>query len=106
MQRTPIVTQHLPSDLTELLLTATPYVPPLAIEMLDDLAGRAGQSVTVGDLVDRHFMSPNQVWVYVSLLRRALGDNRHNPRYIRTARTGRNARAYQYVGPVAKQEVA
>ena len=106
MQHTPIVTRHLPGHLTELLLAATPYVPPQAIEMLDDMASRAGRHVTVADLADRLVVSPEQVWVHICLLRRALGDSRHDPRYIRTIRLYGNRYAYEYIGPVAESEAA
>ena len=79
---------------------------PKAFALLQALAGQAGRLVSKQDLL-------SQVWpgVFVSdavlkgtirELRKALGDDSHEPRYIETA----HRRGYRFVAPVAVVETS
>src|SRR5262249_50224452 len=63
-------------------------LPPIALEVLLVLVRLAGQLVTKRDLLGRvwqgTFVEDGILTVYISLIRKALGDTGRPPRYVQT----------------------
>jgi TolB-like protein len=74
---------------------------PKAMELLMCLAERAGEVVSIDQLLDRVWkdvvVSPDSVYAAVAALRRTLGDNPKNPTYIANV----VRRGYRLVAPVS-----
>src|SRR5262249_37112264 len=81
---------------------AAVQVEPKVMEVLVCLARRAGRVVTKDDLVrevwEGRFVSDDVVWRSVRELRRALGDEARDPRFIETI----PKRGYRLLAPVAE----
>jgi TolB-like protein len=75
---------------------------PRAMRLLVTLAGRAGQVVSVKELLDLVWqdviVSPDSVYAAVAALRRILGDDPKNPRYIANV----VRRGYRLIAPVSE----
>jgi TolB-like protein/DNA-binding winged helix-turn-helix (wHTH) protein/tetratricopeptide (TPR) repeat protein len=79
----------------------TVKLEPRAMQLLLYLAGRAGQVVSVEQLLDQVWagvvVTPDSVYHAVAALRRVLGDDTHDPTYIANV----PRRGYRLVAPVA-----
>jgi DNA-binding response OmpR family regulator len=98
----------LPTALQKALIDSGQYITPAEQELLAYLCANHGRVITPHELTDICFISYDAAWVYVCRLRKALGDDAANPRYIRTHRASgiKRTRGYEWIGPVDDQEVA
>ena len=79
-------------------------LPPKAVETLLVLVEQAGQVVTRDELLERvwpgSFVEPNNLAQQVSMVRDALEDRGHRPRYVETV----SRRGYRFVAPVTRHD--
>ena len=80
-------------------------VQPLSMDILVHLARRAGEVVTTDELIDEfwpgRYVGSDAVHRRIADLRRALGDDRSEPRYIETIRK----RGYRLIAEVQCAEI-
>ena len=82
-------------------MASTIKLEPKAMQLLICLAERAGEVVSIEELLDLVWkdvvVSPDSVYAAVAALRRTLGDDPKNPRYIANV----VRRGYRLIAPVS-----